>query len=109
MLKLSIGILVLLAILFNFCSSNSISMMTDGDNIEKEERDLREEFMERREASEFFKRLLRIGKSKCEEQKREVRERFEEKCESVVPFQRLKIIHEKKIDFKINFKTKFKF
>jgi hypothetical protein len=43
---------------------------------------------EKREAEEFFKRLLHPFSTKNEEMKRETREVYEEKCESVVPTQR---------------------
>ena len=84
--KLSIGILLVLVLAQSLCvSSSNLDMFSSDDN---DQRELKEEFLQRREASKFFKRLLHPFSTKCEEQKREVRERFEEKCESVVPFQR---------------------
>jgi hypothetical protein len=55
------------------------------------ERDLSEsdnEFVEKKEAHEFLKRLLHPFSSKNEEIKRETREVYEEKCEHVIPTKR---------------------
>lgn len=54
------------------------------------ERDLEneQEFVEKKEANQFLKRLLHPFSSKNEEIKRETREVYEEKCEHVIPTKR---------------------
>jgi hypothetical protein len=54
------------------------------------ERDLENEqdFVEKKEANQFLKRLLHPFSSKNEEIKRETREVYEEKCEHVIPTKR---------------------
>ena len=54
------------------------------------ERDLEneDEFVEKKEANQFLKRLLHPFSSKNEEIKRETREVYEEKCEHVIPLKR---------------------
>lgn len=52
-------------------------------------RELEDELMEKKEASEFFKRsFFHPFSTKNEEIKRETREVYEEKCESIIPTQR---------------------
>ena len=57
------------------------------------ERDLEneDEFVEKKEANQFLKRLLHPFSSKNEEIKRETREVYEEKCEHVIPTKRFEI------------------
>ena len=61
------------------------------DPINLDERDTDEaddELIEKREASQFLKRLFHPFSTKNEEIKRETREVYEEKCESIIPTQR---------------------
>jgi hypothetical protein len=64
----------------------NLSVEDDQENLYRSDNEAVEQ--DKREAQEFFKRLLHPFSSKNEEIKRETREVYEEKCESVVPTQR---------------------
>ena len=81
-MKLLALILVLFSVLCLTATAFKYDFERDLDS------DAEEQYVEKKEASEFLKRFLHPFSSKNEEIKRETREVYEEKCESVVPTQR---------------------
>ena len=81
-MKLIAYLLVLLSI------SYIVSAVRLDFDMSEREADAEDELVEKKEATQFLKRLFHPFSTKNEEIKRETREVYEEKCESIVPTQR---------------------